>query len=172
MKLKLPYDPSILETGRRFVPDINHVVSKQIVNLPCDVFALEDLDASSMRKGNGRRFNHKLGSWSPFQLQQFMEYKAWDLNKTVVCVDPKFTSRMCSRCGYRDRNNRHGSIFHCKQCSFELHADLNASRNIEAFGRSEYFRLLSTSRSLRSSETMPTGMAEDSSKPHPSGWGS
>jgi IS605 OrfB family transposase len=157
---------------RRFVLDTNHTISKQIVNLPHDVFALEDLNASSMRNGNGRRFNNKLGSWSPFQLQRFMEYKAEDLNKTVVYIDPRFTSQTCSRCGYRDRNNRHGSVFHCKRCNLEIHADLNASRNIEVLGKSEYFRLLSTSQSLRFSETVPTGMAEDSSKPQPSGWSS
>ncbi len=158
---------------RRFVLDTNHVISKTIVNLPCDVIALEELEPAGMKKkGNGRRFNHKLGSWSPWQLEQFIVYKAEDMHKFAILVDPKYTSQTCSKCGYRDRNNRHGSVFHCRNCGFELHSDLNASRNIEVLGRSEYFRLLSTSQSLRSSESMPTGMEEDSNKPHPSGWGS
>ncbi|WP_367181942.1 zinc ribbon domain-containing protein, partial [Thermoplasma sp.] len=29
----------------------------------------------------------------------------------------------------------------CRNCGFELNADLNASRNIEVLGTSEYFRL-------------------------------
>ncbi|MGC8630035.1 MAG: zinc ribbon domain-containing protein [Thermoplasmata archaeon] len=51
------------------------------------------------------------------------------------------------------KNNRHGSVFKCKNCSYELNADLNASRNIEVLGTSEYFRLLSASQSLRFNET-------------------
>ena len=48
---------------RRFVLDTNHVISKQIVNLPFNVFALECLESAKMRKKKkGRRFNHKLGS--------------------------------------------------------------------------------------------------------------
>ena len=158
---------------RRFVLNTNHAISKQIVNLPFDVFALEKLEAAKMRrKKNGRRFNHKLGSWSPFQLDQFMEYKAKDLGKSVIYVDPKYTSQTCSKCGYRDRNNRHGSDFQCRNCGFRLHADLNASRDIEVLGRSEYFRLLSTSQSLRSGEAAPKGAGEASNKPTSSGVGS
>ena len=158
---------------RRFVLDTNHVISKQIVNLPFNVFALECLESAKMRKKRkGRRFNHKLGSWSPFQLEQFISYKAEDMGKAVVCVNPKYTSQKCSRCGFIDRNNRKGSIFHCRNCNFQLHADLNASRNIGVLGKSEYFRLLSTSQSLRFGESMPTGMVEAGSKPLPSGMGS
>ena len=158
---------------RRFVLDTNHVISKQIVNLPFNIFALECLESAGMRKKKkGRRFNHELGSWSPFQLERFIRYKAEDMGKAVVCVNPKYTSQKCSRCGFIDRNNRKGSIFHCRNCNFQLHADLNASRNIEVLGKSEYFRLPSTSQSLRFDESMPTGMVETSSKPLPSGRGS
>ncbi len=153
---------------RRFVLDINHVISKQIVNLPFNVFALECLESTKMRKKKkGRRFNHKLGSWSPFQLEQFISYKAEDRGKAVVCVNPEYTSQKCSRCGFIDRNNRKGSIFHCRNCNFQLHADLNASRNIGVLGKSEYFRLLSTSQSLRFDESMPTDVAETSNKLQP-----
>ncbi len=161
------------ERERRFVLDTNHVIAKKIVDLPHNVFALEKLESAKMkRKKNGRKFNGKLGSWSPYQLEQFIEYQAEDAGKAVLYVDPNYTSQKCSRCGYINRNNRKGSVFHCLNCNFELHADLNASRNIEVLGKSEYFRLLSTSQSLRSDETMLTGMGEDSNKPHPSGWGS
>lgn len=158
---------------RRFVLDVNHNISKQIVSLPFDAIALEELESAKMKKkSNGKKFNRKLGSWSPYQLQQFMEYKAEDMGKSVVYVDPRFTSQKCSRCGYINKNNRKGSQFHCLSCNLDLHADINAARNIEIFGKSEYFRLMSTSRSLRSCETMSMGMAEDSNKPHPQGWGS
>ncbi|MGC9138886.1 MAG: transposase, partial [Thermoplasmata archaeon] len=42
---------------RRFVRDVNHVISKKIVSLPYDVFVLEALDPADMRrKGQGKRF--------------------------------------------------------------------------------------------------------------------
>ncbi|MGC8692273.1 MAG: zinc ribbon domain-containing protein [Thermoplasmata archaeon] len=61
----------------------------------------------------------------------------------VLYVNPKHTSRRCLRCGYVNKNNRHGSAFRCKNCVFELNADLNASRNIEVFFIYEYFSQLS-----------------------------
>ena len=150
---------------RRLVQDTDHVISKKIVNLPFDVFVLEELETVGMKKKkNGRRFSHKLGSWSPSQLGQFMEYKAEDLGKSVIYIDPKYTSQTCSKCGYIDRNNRKGSNFHCMNCNFQLHTDLNASRDIEVLGKSGYFRLLSTSQSLRFGETMLTGMRETGNK--------
>ncbi|MHB1440616.1 MAG: zinc ribbon domain-containing protein [Cuniculiplasma sp.] len=57
-----------------------------------------------------------------------MEHKARENGKLTVFVNPTYTSQKCSKCGYRDRNNREGSIFHCLCSNFELHADLSASR--------------------------------------------
>ena len=109
----------------------------------------EALNHAYMREnGHGRRFRSMLGSWSPYELERFIEYKANDAGKNVVYVNPKHTSQKCSRCGYTDKNNRYGSVFRCKNCGYELNADLNASRNIEVLGKSEYFRLLSASQSL------------------------
>ncbi|PYB67453.1 hypothetical protein DMB44_09140, partial [Thermoplasma sp. Kam2015] len=126
---------------RRFVRDVNHVISKEIVSLPYDAFALEALNPAGMKhNGHGREFRRMLGSWSPAELQKFIGYKAEDAGKMVVYVNPKYTSQKCSKCGYVNKNNRHGSVFKCLNCGFELHADLNASRNIEVPGTSEYFR--------------------------------
>jgi IS605 OrfB family transposase len=147
---------------RRFVQDVNHVLSKKIVSLSYDVFALEALEPAKMkRNGKGKIFRKKLGSWSPTELQNFIEYKAEDAGKTVVYINPKHTSQKCSKCGYIDKNNRKGSVFKSKNCGFELNADLNASRNIEVAGKSEYFRLLSASQSLRFDESPLTGGAGD-----------
>jgi len=150
---------------RRFVRNLNHVISKKIVSLPYDVFALEALEVAKLKRNSeGKEFRQKLGSWSPTELQKFIEYKAQDLGKTVVYVNPKYTSQRCSKCGYVDRNNRKESIFKCKNCGFELNADLNASRNIEVLGKSEYFRLLSASQSLRFVESPLTSGRETSNK--------
>jgi transposase len=42
---------------RRFVRDVNHVISKKIVSLPYDVFVFEALEPARMkRNGKGKKF--------------------------------------------------------------------------------------------------------------------
>jgi IS605 OrfB family transposase len=125
---------------RRFVRDVNHVISKRTVNKPFNVIALEKLEIEKTKK-NGRRFNRKLGSWSYNQLSAFIKYKAESTGKTVVEVNPRHTSQTCSICGYTDKSNRKGLVFKCRGCGYELNADLNAARNIAVLGMSEYGRL-------------------------------
>jgi IS605 OrfB family transposase len=124
---------------RRFVCDMSHRLSKAIVNSEYNVFALEDLQ--KFRQDKGRKFNKKLGNWSFKQFERFLTYKAEELGKTVIKVNPKYTSQICSSCGHKDKANRKGNNFKCLNCGFELHADLNASRNIAQLGMSLLGRL-------------------------------
>ena len=119
---------------RRFVTDVNHCISKQIVQSPYTVFALEDLTKIRVQNRRGSEFNRKLNNWSFFELERFIRYKAENLGKQVVSVDARFTSQKCSVCGHVYKGNRQGSSFRCRNCGFELHADLNASRNIAQAG--------------------------------------
>lgn len=120
---------------RRFVMDMNHCLSKKLVHKPYGMFAMENL--TNIKKQNkGKKFNKKLGNWSFNQLQQFVDYKAENIGKEVVYVKPQYTSQTCSKCGHKHKSNRNGRWFKCKQCGFELDADLNASRNIATFSRS------------------------------------
>lgn len=123
---------------RRFTADANHRIAKLIVTQPFEAIALEKLQIRREKK-NGKRFNSKLGKWAFRPLQQFIEYKAEALGKTVVYVNPAYTSKTCSRCG--ERGIRKGSIFKCQHCGFELNADLNASRNIAQKGMTLLSRL-------------------------------
>ena len=127
---------------RRFQKDVNHQIANWIVSKPYDIIALEDL--TNIRNGNK---NKKLGKWSFAELRSFVEYKAMAIGKNVITIDPRYTSQTCSRCGYQHKNNRIGRIFKCKSCGFQIDADLNASRNIAAFSRSDRSRLSSTSQS-------------------------
>lgn len=131
----------IRERERRFVKDLNHCLAKEIVNKPYDIFVFENLTNIKKSANKGRRFNRKLGRWSYAELQKFVEYKSEPFGKKVLYVNPKYTSQTCSKCGYRAKNNRNGKSFKCKQCSFELNADLNASRNIATLSRSVSGRL-------------------------------
>lgn len=126
---------------RRFVTDVNHCISKQIVNSEYTVFALEDLSKIRVQKRRSKEFNRKLNNWAFYQLEQFISYKAEALGKHVLLVDARYTSQKCSNCGHTYKGNRQGSAFRCRKCGFELHADLNASRNIAQAGISCLSRL-------------------------------
>lgn len=125
---------------RRFALGVNHVIAKKLVQKPYDVFAVEALKVGP-HKGRGRKLNRMLGMWSYSKLLTLLTYKAENIGKRVVQVNPSYTSQRCSECGYTDRNNRRGLQFKCKQCGFELNADLNAARNIGRLGMSELIRL-------------------------------
>jgi IS605 OrfB family transposase len=125
---------------RRFVADVNHCISKQIVQKPFTIFALENLTKIRVQKRRGTGFNRKLNNWSFYQLEQFIRYKAENLGKQVVSVDARYTSQKCSVCGHVYKGNRNGSSFKCRKCGFEIHADLNASRNIAQDGISDLGR--------------------------------
>ena len=156
---------------RRFVLDINHRISKAIVNKPYDVFAMEKL-LYIRNQNRGKRFNKRLGDWSFAQLQRFIQYKVEQLHKSVVFINPCHTSQTCSRCGYTTRTNRKGLIFHCERCGFTLHADLNASRNIGALGKSKYLRLSVNQPIVAPDDAIATAMVDDSYKPTLSDMGS
>ncbi|MFA5247967.1 MAG: transposase [Candidatus Paceibacterota bacterium] len=126
---------------RRFVTDVNHCISKQIIQTQYTVFALEDLTKIRVQKRRGKIFNRKLNNWSFFELEQFIRYKAENLGKRVIFIDARYTSQKCSICGHVYKGNRNGSSFKCCKCGFELHADLNASRNIAQDGISVLSRL-------------------------------
>jgi putative transposase len=74
-------------------------------------------------------------SWAFRQLVDFVEYKAERAGVLVVFVDPRGTSKTCSRCGHSSRSNRPDqSHFRCVSCGYQMNADLNAARNIAALG--------------------------------------
>jgi IS605 OrfB family transposase len=112
---------------------MNHCLSKQLTESNNGIFVLENL-THIRSKNKGKKLNKKIGNWSFSQFSRFLEYKAEDRGKSVLYIDPKYTSQKCSVCGHIEKSNRHGSNFRCKQCDFSLNADLNAARNIAQSG--------------------------------------
>ncbi len=121
----------------RFRRNTDHILSKQIVASvePGAAIVLENLTDIRKRTSVKRKTerSRRVHSWSFAQLKSFVAYKAEERGCTVVAVDPRHTSQACSCCGHAARNNRRSrGRFVCRACGYELHADLNAARNIAA----------------------------------------
>jgi IS605 OrfB family transposase len=118
----------------RYRKDVNHCIAKKLVAKAKDTergIALEDLEGIRDRIRFAKPQRARMGSWAFFQLRSFVEYKARLEGVTVVLVDPRNTSRTCSRCGHCDKGNRKSQAeFVCLHCGYSEHADLNAALNL------------------------------------------
>jgi putative transposase len=121
---------------RRYQTDINHQISKRLVQSAQDTgraIALEDLSGIRSRTTVRRRQRARFANWSFFQLRGFIQYKAKRAGILVLLVDPRNTSRTCPMCGYIDKANRPSqSQFSCVRCGFADLADHAAALNIRA----------------------------------------
>ena len=121
-----------------FAAHTNHVISKQIVRdarRTKQAIVLEDLGDIRRRIRARRPQRAVLHSWAFAQLGMFLTYKAALAGVPVIFVDPRNSSRECSRCGHTDKANRPSqSVFCCRQCFFSANADLNAARVLSGRG--------------------------------------
>ena len=115
-----------------FVKNTNHCISKEIVRKAKALYfgiALEELHKIKTPVSKTQIERHQ--KWSFYQLRNFIEYKAIISGVQTVLVDPRNTSRTCSKCGFVDKDNRRNrNDFKCLSCGYELDADFNASINI------------------------------------------
>lgn len=123
---------NIKDQESRIVKDLNHKISRKLVDMAKEQHAalvFEDLKGiRNTSKRQHKSFKYALHSWSFYQLQTFVEYKAKLLGVPVLYVDPAYTSQDCSICGAR--GIRTGKEFKCPVCGHVDHADVNAAFNI------------------------------------------
>jgi len=113
----------------RIVRDLNHKISTKLVEVAKKqnaVLVLEDLKGIRQTKKK-KSFHYSLNSWSFYQQQQFIDYKAKLLGVPIIYIDPRFTSQECSKCGLI--GERKDKIFKCS-CGHVEHADSNAGFTI------------------------------------------
>lgn len=118
----------------RFSSNTNHVIAKRIVETAKRTkraIALEQLKGIRRRVRAKRPQRATLHSWTFAELGEYIQYKAALAGVPVIFVDPRNTSKGCSKCGHIAKANRPSqAVFKCQECGFALHADLNASSNI------------------------------------------
>lgn len=71
-------------------------------------------------------------SWYPFI--QALIYKAEEAGRSVVLVNPAYTSQICSRCGSRKKLKLTERTYSCEKCNLEIDRDENAAINILRLG--------------------------------------
>ena len=125
----------------RWMSDVNHQLSKTLVETygKQTLFILEDLTGvtfdtvHSRRKEN--RYDHH--SWSFYDLEQKLRYKAHLNESEVLLVDAHYTSQRCPKCGSIDKSNRHKDIrqYVCSNCGYSSNDDRVAAMNIYELGK-------------------------------------
>ena len=107
--------------------DFLHKISKNLSE-EYTLFALEKLNINSMIKGHRFAKSIKDASWGRFL--QLLSYKAESANLKVVLVNPKNTSKVCSKCGNIRHIELSNRVYDCKLCGLLMDRDINAAVNI------------------------------------------
>lgn len=126
----------------RWMSDINHQISKTLVKRygRGTLFAVEDLTDVSFSDGNlsgrTRKQRKDLRTWSFYQLEQLLTYKAEAEGSKVVEVKADYTSQRCPKCGRILKANRHHDIheYICDCCGYRSNDDRVGAMNIQLLG--------------------------------------
>ena len=130
---------AIGQRENRWMQDVNHCVSKALVedNPKHTLFVLEDL--TGIRSVTDRvktKDRYVSVSWSFYDLEQKLIYKAKQNQSTVIKVDPRYTSQCCPVCGHIEKSNRNKKIhlFTCKNCGYSSNDDRIGAVNLYHMG--------------------------------------
>ena len=122
----------------RIKHEISQCIASQVVEIAEKNDAHVSLENLSWLDSQG-------GRWPHAEIQQRIESTAKRYGLKIVRVSAKDTSRTCSHCGGRTKNNTVTRVGACSACGFSLNRDVSASREIA---------LRATSPSSRSRERM------------------
>jgi putative transposase len=152
-KSSTPYKRVCAAFGRRSAQiarvrrDWQHKVSRKLVDTH-SWFVFEDLRLDNMTKSArgtveepGKNVAQKAGlnrsilDVAPGQFRDMVRGKAVEAGGGLLVVNPAYTSQTCSTCAHVDRNSRiERGRFVCTRCGFNIHADVNAGRNLRLRG--------------------------------------
>jgi putative transposase len=108
-----------------------HRVSRDLVDR-YGLIAFEDLNIKGMVHNHCLAKSISDVAWRT--LVTLTSYKAANAGSMVVLVDPRNTSKMCSRCGILVEKDLLERVHQCSQCGLSLDRDWNAAINILRLG--------------------------------------
>jgi putative transposase len=94
---------------------------------------VEDLNIQGMVKNHHLAKSISDAGWGQFI--EILIFKAEEAGRTVIKVNPSYTSQDCSRCGHRNRITLATRIYRCSECRLVIHRDRNGAKRIEQKGR-------------------------------------
>ncbi|MGI0065293.1 MAG: zinc ribbon domain-containing protein, partial [Nitrosotalea sp.] len=114
------------------IHNILHCASKKITSQNSGII-MENIKGirKMYRKGNGqgKTYRSKMNSWSFYELQRQIEYKARWLGLPVEYVRASGTSSKCAVCGSKLVSEEHRKMS-CPVCKSIVDRDVNAAHNI------------------------------------------
>lgn len=130
---------AIGQRENRWMQDVNHCISKALVesNPAGTLFVLEDL--TGIRSATEKilvKNRYVSVSWSYYDLEQKLTYKALKNHQLVEKVNPAYTSQTCPKCGHTEKANRdkHKHVFCCKNCGYKSNDDRIGAMNLYRMG--------------------------------------
>lgn len=130
---------AIGQRENRWMQDVNHCISKALVESNPDgtLFVIEDL--TGIRSATERvkiKDRYLSVSWSYYDLEQKLTYKALKHHQLVEKVNPAYTSQTCPKCGHTEKSNRNKKIhlFCCKNCGYKSNDDRIGAMNLHRMG--------------------------------------
>ena len=123
----------------RWMNDVNHCVSKALVtsNPSKTLFVLENLKGIRGATERVKRKDRYVSvSWSYYDLEQKLKYKAQRDSCLVINADPRYTSQCCPKCGHIEKSNRDKKLhcFCCKNCGYRSNDDRIGAMNLFNLG--------------------------------------
>jgi putative transposase len=109
--------------------DFAHKRSRELVNR-YQVIVFEDLAPQQMGVGKGRGMRKSIMDVAWTQFISMTRGKAEEAGRTVILIDPRNTSKMCSDCGEKVEKKLSERTHTCPHCGLVMDRDKNAALNI------------------------------------------
>ena len=130
---------AIGQRENRWMQDTNHCISRALVESNPDgtLFVIEDL--TGIRSATEKvlvKNRYVSVSWSYYDLEQKLTYKALRNHQLVEKVNPAYTSQTCPKCGHTEKANRdkRRHLFCCKNCGYKSNDDRIGAMNLYRMG--------------------------------------
>ncbi len=119
-------------TVKRQRTDFHHKEALALVQTT-DALYHEDLQVRTMVKNHHLAKRISDAGWAAFL--SILSYKAACAGRSVIAVNPAFTSQTCSGCGVLVQKGLSVRWHSCPDCGTSLHRDHNAAKNRERAGQ-------------------------------------